>query len=252
MARRTLTAPLREFHWEAAHRLIPSRYSESNILEEIVDSEAMLREVVLLAAATDERTQGEQQGLGGISPYELVYGIAHAQIVNAAFTHASDAGSRFNDGTRGAWYAAGELETSIAEVSYHKARRLGEIVVPELPYGRPDKEISTYDDWLADFRSQFHVLNPADQFAECLQPEPVPQCYLASQRLARELLFNERSNGIVYPSVRRAGYRCVACFRPALVSHLRRGERLQITFTASPEGYTNQVEHVAGDVPRPF
>ena len=247
-----MTPPLREFHWETTHRLIPSRYSESNILGEIVESEAMLREVVLLAAATDERTQGEQQGLGGISPYELVYGIAHAQIVSAAFTHTSDTGSRFNDGTRGAWYAAGELETSVTEVSYHKARRLGEIVVPELPYGRPDKEISTYDNWLADFRSQFHFLDPADQFAECLQPEPVPQCYLASQRLARQLLLHERSNGIVYPSVRRAGYRCVACFRPALVSHLRRGERLQITFTANPAGYAHEVERVAEDALRPF
>jgi RES domain-containing protein len=231
---------------DAFHRLIPSRYSETGtVLTDIVDSQEMLEDVVLLDGATNDRIQGEQQGLIGISTYELVYGIPNAHIVNAAFTHTNEAGSRFNDQTRGAWYAADELKTSLAEVTYHKARRLAEIVVPELAGNRPDQEISTFDDWLADFRSTFHVLDPTDKFfSECLLPEPVPQCYVASQQVARRLL-EMQSNGLVYPSVRRKGSRCLVCFRPALVYNPRRAERLEITFKATRTGYEHRIRTVS-------
>jgi RES domain-containing protein len=204
----------------------------------------MLEDIVLLDGATNDRIQGEQQGLIGISTYELVYGIPNSHIVNAAFTHTNEAGSRFNDSTRGAWYAAEELETSLAEVTYHKGRRLAEMVVPELPGQQPDEDVSTYDDWQADFRGQFHLLRPASKFAEYLQPEPVPQCYAVSQQLARQLL-EVQSNGLVYPSVRRKGFRCLVCFRPALVYNPRQGKRLEIRFTFNGEGYDHEVGTVA-------
>jgi hypothetical protein len=208
-----------------------------------VDDDAMLADAVLLDGATNDRVQGEQHGLIGISTYELIYGIANAHIVNAAFTHTNEAGSRFSDQTRGAWYAADHLETSIAEVTYHKGKRLAEIVVPELPGGRPNHEVSTYDDWLADFRSAFHALDPPEEFSDCLKPEPVPLCYAASQQLARRLL-DEGSNGLLYPSVRRAGARCLACFRPALVYHPRRAARLEIGFESTPAGYDHHVRTI--------
>ena len=230
------------FTFEAFHRLIPSRFSEmGTVLEDIADGERMLADIVLLDGATNDRIQGEQQGLAGISTYELVYGIPNAHIVNAAFTHTSEAGARFNDATRGAWYAAEELGTSLAEVTYHKARRLMEIVVPGLPWERPDEETATYDDWLADFRCSFHVVDPDDEFfADCLLPEPVPECYGASQRVARRLI-EMQSNGLVYPSVRRDGARCLVCFRPALVYHPRQGARLEIRFQATRGGYRHRV-----------
>jgi hypothetical protein len=242
-----VTPKVQEFALDGFHRLIPSRYSEiGTVLGEIAESDAMLEDLVLLDGATNDRIQGEQQGLTGISTYELVYGIPSAHIVNAAFTHASETGGRFNDSTRGAWYAAEELETSLAEVTYHKARRLGEMVVPEMAGGRPDEESSTYDDWLSDFRASFHVLKRAEGFfADCLQAEPVPQCYAASQLAARRLL-EMQSNGLVYPSVRRKG-RCLACFRPALVYHPRQGARLEIHFKARKarkDGYEHRVRFV--------
>jgi RES domain-containing protein len=240
-----LTPPIRQLDWDGAHRLIPSLYSAvGTVLAEVVDDDAMLADVVLLDGATNDRPQGEQHGLIGISTYELVYGIPNAQVVNAAFTHTSDAGSRFCDQTRGAWYAALELETSLAEVTYHKGKRLAEMVVPELPAGRPDHEVSTYDDWLADFRSEFHVLDPPGEFSECLQPEPVPQCYAASQQMAKHLL-DQGSNGVLYPSVRRAGSPCLACFRPALVYRPRRAKRLEIRFEATAAGYRHKVRTVS-------
>jgi RES domain len=240
-----LTPPAFAFELDSWHRLIPSRFSEAGtVLAEIADNDAMLADIILLDGATNDRIQGERQGLIGISTYELVYGIPNAHVVNAAFTHASETGGRFNDHTRGAWYAGEELATSIAEVTYHKARRLADIVVPELPGQRPDRESSTYDDWLADFRSTFHSLDPPEQFPDYLQPEPVPECYEAPQQLARHLL-TAQSNGVVYNSVRRTASRCLACFRPALVYHPRQDQRLEITFTATATGYEHEMDTVS-------
>ena len=236
--------PLQVLKRTGMHRLIPARFSEGGtVLDEIATDEAMLADIMLLDGATNDRLQGEQNGLVGISQFELVYGIPNAHIVRAAFLHTSHFGSRFNDGTRGAWYAAGEIDTSIAEVSYHKARRLADMIVPELPQQRPDSEVSEYDDWLADFHAAFHALEPAETYADCLQPEPVPQCYAVPQALASRLL-EHRSNGIIYPSVRRAGGLCVACFRPALVYRPRQGSRYELRLRLEGEEYRTTVRVV--------
>lgn len=202
-----------------------------------------LEELLLLDGATDDRVQGEQRGAIGISTFELVYGIPNAHVVNAAYTHRSESGGRFNDFTRGAWYAADVQEASIAEVVYHKSRRLSDIIVPGVPNQRPQRDVSTYDDWLADFQAEFHVLDPPENFSEFLKPEPVPQCYATSQALARELL-DSGSNGLVYPSVRYKGSRCIVCFRPALVYNPRRSARLAITLTANHTGYDHSVRRL--------
>lgn len=204
----------------------------------------MLADAARLDAATNERVLGELYGLSGISNFELVYGIPNAHIIRAAFLHPGPSGSRFNDTTRCAWYAAKAVKTSIAEVAYHKAKRLSEMIVPGLPQERPNDEVSTYDDWQADFHGPFHILEPVEEYADCLRPEPVPQCYMPSQLLARQLLA-QQSNGILYPSVRHKGGTCLACFRPALVYQPRRAERYQIRLRAVQNGY----EHAVGIIP---
>ena len=232
-----MTPAVTEFRQKGMHRLIPSRHSETGtVLAEVANGEAMLADAARLDAATNERVHGELYGLSGISNFELVYGIANSQIVRAAFLHPGPHGSRFNDTTRGAWYAAKKVETSIAEVAYYKAKRLAEMVVPESPQMRPGEDASTFDDWLADFHSAFHILEPAEANADFLQAEPVPQCYMPSQLLVRQLL-TQKSNGIIYPSVRHKGGVCVACFRPALVSQPRRGKRYEIRLRAAGDGY---------------
>jgi len=230
------------------HRLIPSRYSDSGtVLSELAgDDDEMLEKLIRLDGATNDRIQGEQSGLVGISTYELVYGIPNAHIIRAAYLHPSPTGSRFNDSTRGAWYAADKLETSLDEVGYHKAKRLAEIVVPESPDGVPPSESSTYDDWLADFHADFHALEPATDYTDCLAAEPVPECYTESQKLAVRLL-RTQSNGIYYPSVRRKGGRCLACFRPPLVYQPRRDRRYEISFRWERRRYKREVHEVPID-----
>jgi RES domain len=202
------------------HRLIPTKYigeGESVLARLTVDDEDLDR-LLELEGATNDRLLGEAGLLPGISVHELVFGISYAHIVNAAFTHANPMGSRFNLADRGAWYAAFALETSQAEVAFHKAQELQEI-------NWQDEEVVTYADYLADFRSDFHDIRDESEFAKCLDPES----YQNSQRLARELL-TEGSAGIVYSSVRHKDGTCLACFRPALVINVRRGPTVALTF----------------------
>jgi RES domain-containing protein len=244
VARVAQDPPARSFRWKNSHRLIPSRYSESGtVLSALTQNPKELEDLVLLDGATNDRVQSEERGSMGISTFELVYAIPNAQIVNGAYTHANESGSRFNDHTRGAWYAAERQKASIAEVVYHKSRRLSDIIVPDEPGQRPSQDVSTYDDWLADFHADFHVLDPPEDFSEFLQPEPVPQCYAASQALARRLL-DKGSNGVVYPCVRYRGAKCIVCFRPALVYNPHRSERLEITLTANKTGYDHSSRRV--------
>ena len=224
------------------HRLISSKYSRSGtVLEDVTDSDADLATATALDAATNERVSGETRGTAGISPFELVYGFPNAHIIRAAFLHPNKAGgSRFNDTTRGAWYAAEEVETCVAEVAYHRTKRLNDIIDPGEPGQRPQSDSAMYDDWQADFHAGFHVLEPAASYPECLQAEPVPECYQPSQALAR-ILLSQRSNGIVYPSVRRAGARCLACFRPPLIYSPRRDKRYELLLTRKGEAFETRV-----------
>jgi RES domain-containing protein len=214
--------PLTSARFPGTHRLIPSKYSEEgSVLAAVSDSESMLADLAELDGVTNERLLGEEGRMPGIGVRELVFGIRYASIVNAAFTHSSPSGGRFNGPGRGAWYAALERRTSVAEVAYHKARQLRNVDWVE-------EEISTYDDYLADFSTDFHDLRSAgNRHRKYLKPEPVPECYAESQQLAKELLA-DKSNGVVYPSVRRPEGTCVACFRPALVYDVRRDVRLEL------------------------
>jgi RES domain-containing protein len=208
------------FERAGTHRLIPSKYSGESVLEMLSLPPEVLADLSELDAATNERTTAERAGNNAIGPCELLYGVPEAHIVNAAFTHHGPHGGRFHSSQRGAWYAGVELETSVAEVAFHKRRFLEDARLT-------GQYTFDYRDFLADFSGQFHYLD-SDESQSWLQPDPIPQCYWASQALANALL-HAGSNGIVYPSVRHPSGTCVACFRPALVFHPRRGQEYRIT-----------------------
>jgi hypothetical protein len=219
-------ALLQTFDHTGTHRLIPAKYSNGSVLETLPLPAQTIADLTELDAATNERKLAERTGMAGISPGELLYGVPEAHIVNAAFCHPGPHGGRFNDSTRGAWYASVELETSIAEVAFHKRRFLEE--------GRIAGKLTfEYVDFLADFHGVFHHLEETEA-QTCRQPDPVPQCYRPSQALAIKLLY-EGSAGIVYRSVRRPKGTCIAFFRPALVVHPRRDLDYQITLEAGTD-----------------
>jgi RES domain-containing protein len=206
------------------HRLVPSRHSprDESVLVPLAASDDDLAALFALESVTNDRLMAERHLLPGIGVAELVSGVPGASVVNAAFCHAHPLGSRFNGPDRGAWYAATQLTTAQAEVAFHKSVQLAEI-------DRFDDSV-TYDDYLADFSASFHDLRTARGFKACLDPGS----YVASQALAERLLEHD-SLGVVYPSVRRAGGTCIACFRPALVANVRRARTYRFTWTGSPE-----------------
>jgi hypothetical protein len=211
--------PIRLVRCDGTHRLIPSRYlpGGDSVLTRIADDQAHLAAIFELDAATNERLVAERRGTPGIGPEELLAAVPVASVVNAAFCHPHPLGARFNGPDRGAWYAAFELATAQAEVAFHKSVELAEI-------GWPDESL-TYDDYLADFHAELHDLREARGFQACLAPDSYEQ----SQALAADLL-EHGSLGVVYPSVRRAGGTCLACFRPALVGRVRKAHRWRMTW----------------------
>jgi hypothetical protein len=193
------------------------------VLVDIADDDAHLQAIFELDAATNERLLAAQQRLPGIGLEELVFGVPGAMVINASFCHAHPLGSRFNGPDRGAWYAGFELATSQAEVAFHKTVQLAEI-------DRFEDRV-TYDDYLADFSAVFHDLRPpaGRGFKHCLDPGS----YVESQALAERLMAAE-SLGVVYPSVRRKGGTCLACFRPALVGNVRRDKTYRFEWNGTP------------------
>ncbi len=205
------------------HRLIPSKYNPdfASVLTMIADDEQHLADLFELDQATNERLWGEEGMLPGIGQGELVFGVPNYRVVNAAFTHAHPLGSRFNGPDRGVWYAAFAIKTAQAEVAFHKWTEYAEI-------GRFEDSV-TYDDYLADFSGAFHDLRNGTGFDEVLAPDS----YVESQALAQRLL-DGGSLGIVYLSVRHRGGTCIACFRPTLVNHVRKGKRYRFTWHGEP------------------
>ena len=188
------------------------------MLARLTDDGDLLDGIFELDNATNDRLLAESGLLPGIDARELVFGIPSYRIINAAFCHPAPDRSRFNSADRDAWYAGFELETSQAEVAYHKQLWLQETDWNE-------QEVADYVDYRADFRAEFHDVRGTRKYRDCLSPAS----YVASQALAAQLL-EAGSAGIVYPSVRRTGGTCIACFRPVLVTNVQKGERFTFVF----------------------
>lgn len=213
--------PATELHQANTHRLIPAKYAEreKSVLNRLADNHSDVDALFEVDSMTNERLLGEASLLPGISVHELVFGTPYYHIVNAAFTHAQPIGSRFNGPERGAWYAGFELETAQREVAYHFGEELREIA------GWKHPESRAYREYIADLHAEFHDLRGNKAYAAYLNPDS----YVASQRLARDLL-QHGSSGVIYPSVRDRGGTCIGCFRPALVTNVRQRCLVSITF----------------------
>jgi hypothetical protein len=203
-----LTPPLTQLKQADTHRLIPSRYPPVGILD-AVSSADDLELVIELEGWTNDRISAELGVIQRVPSSEWVLGRPQASVIMAAFCHPRPGGGRFNDNTRGAWYAAFTLETAHAECVFHRTAELEEVGVLETRV-----EMRQY---LADFDAQFHDIRGDDPSHAELHDS---RSYEASQKLGRELLATG-SNGIIYRSVRHSGGECLACFRPSRVLNVR-------------------------------
>jgi RES domain-containing protein len=200
---------------------------------------ARLRDPVLLAlvgkhdlaaleeieGATSARLRALESGTEQLDRRELVYGIPHANFINAAFSYWKPRSlNRFNGPGRGAWYAALALDTCVAEVSFHMERELTNV---------SDFDATVdYAELFAGFIGDFVDLRDVKPRPVFLDPDPA-KSYKAGNLFA-ESVRAAGHNGIVYPSLRHAGGTCLVALVPHVVQSVRQGRMIRLTWTGRP------------------
>jgi hypothetical protein len=195
------------------YRIVASRMPTIHLFERVAPAEdwSALYE---LESLTNPRIRSEKGELGIVPATDRVSG-PNASIVMAPFTHLSPVGTRFTDGTYGAYYAAESLETAIAETRHHS-----EIFLRATKEAPTEQEKRCY---VADVSCELHDIRTQRRDLPDIYD---PVSYSTSQKLGRRLR-DAGSNGIAFESVRRTGGECVAVFRPRLVQNVRQGVHLR-------------------------
>jgi len=187
--------PTRRVRWAEAHRIISARHPPIEIFEGVASAEDF-DELLAVEELTNPRIRDAVGDLTRVPKEERVFGEGSSWIM-AAFTHGRRP-SRFSDGSFGVYYAARHLLTSIKETAFHYARFLR---ASASPAGEPlDVRVLTSN----SVDGRFHTISVARYLD--------PDSYVASQAMGRELR-DAGSNGVVYPSVRHHGGRCLGAFR---------------------------------------
>ncbi|MGH7504715.1 MAG: RES family NAD+ phosphorylase [Longimicrobiales bacterium] len=207
-----MDVPLRRIDWQPCYRIVPSRFPPVSLFERVAAPEDFdaLYEV---EAMTNDRLRDEVGEITRVAPEERVLGPG-ASYIMAPFTHLAPFGGRFTDGTYGAYYAALERATAVAETRYHRERFLSYTSEPPMQLEMRVLEAHLEVE-LHDVRGLWTA-----------RPELYrPDDYTASQLFGRALR-DAASWGIAYDSVRWAGGECAAVFRPRALSDCRQAEHL--------------------------
>jgi hypothetical protein len=204
-----MTAPARGHVRGTTHRLIASRYPPVGVFDDLTADPEELRVAFLLESATNDRLGVLSRRLPLLPDSEIVQGRG-ATMVMAAFLHADEAGGRFTDGRLGAWYAALDVETAIAETLHHSTRRL-RLSAGAFPSNIQMRELlAGIDCELIDIRG-----------LRSARPDLYdPDDYSVSRPFGISLRWPKSGrggNGVVYDSVRRASGTNVCIYRPSLV-----------------------------------
>jgi hypothetical protein len=213
---------------EPTYRLVPSKFPPIGLFDTVATASDM--EAVLdLVGWTNDRLVAERVSL--LPQSEWVFGRPNSSIVMAAFLHVAPGGLRFNGADLGAWYAAAETVTAIAEVAHHLRR---EAVATGLP-----AMSRTYRSYLADLAGTYVDLRARET--------EIPELF-ATNSYAEAQCFGEAVRasdkaGILYASVRRAGGLNVVGYRPSLILNVRQGEHFEVTVRAADRHINVQTLH---------
>lgn len=205
-------------------RLVASARLREAVMAPLADDADELALLAEIEGATSSRRIAEQRGHGGLAADELVHGVPHARFINASFAYARPRQpNRFNPADRGAWYAALDVETCIAEVGHHLTRALADA-------GDFDAVVE-YGEMIASIAGVFVDLRRLPGHPS-LDPDPA-QGYPAGNALAA-LARAQGHNGIIYPSVRHDGGTCIAALWPNVVQSVAQGALYRLTWSGAP------------------
>lgn len=220
--------PVVPFKQRDTIRLISTAYIDEPVLTPLVDDEDELEFLASIEELTSSRQNTGMPLPSGVFAQELLnehdgFGWTY---VNAAFCYTRSTGNRFNGPDRGAWYACWgneAVETAHSEVSWHLTQELEATGVFE--------NITSYRELIAGFIIDMHDLR---EFADDnIFVSDTAQAYPQGQALAASLR-QSGSQGIIYPSVRRAGGLCLAAFRPRAVQNVRQGDTWKFEWSGDP------------------
>ena len=204
--------PLSNVTWRPSYRVIPSRFPPIDLFEGVnshTDDWDLLNE---LEGETSARLREEMGAIHLVRDGDRRYGPGWTPVM-AAFCHFPASGSRFSDGTFGAYYCALTEATAIAETLYHAERFMGESNEPPMMLQQRV--------YLSDLMGQLIDLR-GHRDAE---PLLTPDSWSAGQALGRNA-WEQQADGIVYPSVRDPDGECAAVLSPPVLSATRQGRHL--------------------------
>jgi hypothetical protein len=203
---------------EPTYRLVPSKFPPIGLFDTVTTASDM--EAVLdLVGWTNDRLVAERINL--LPQSEWVFGRPNSSVVMAAFLHVAPGGMRFNNSDLGAWYAAAEMVTAIAEIAHHLRR---EAVATGLP-----AMSRTFRGYLADLGGAYVDLRGREtEMSEIFATDS----YTESQRFGEAVRMTDNA-GILYASVRRAAGLNIVGYRPSLILNVRQGEHFEITVQAA-------------------
>ena len=207
-----MTPPVTRIEWKPCWRIIPSRFPPIQLFERVTEPQD-LEAIFELDALTNPRLRNEVGNIRLVPPEDRISGPG-TSVIMAAFTHLNPHGSRFSDGTYGAFHAANNLDTAIAETTHHRERFMRATAQPHM-----ELDMRLYlvnlEGGLHDLRGQ-RAKQPLIYHSDN---------YAAGQHLGKTLR-KAGSDGIVYDSVRWMGGECAAMFRPSLLSNARQERHL--------------------------
>jgi hypothetical protein len=203
---------------QPSFRLIPSRFPPIGLFDTVATA-ADLAAVMELAGWTNDRLVAGR--IARLPQSEWVYGRANASIVMAAFLHVAPTGMRFNGPELGAWYAAAEHRTAIAEVGHHLRREAVSRSLPGLT--------RVYRAYAARLEGGYIDLRGLRETRSDLY---APESYAASQIFGESVRAAGR-DGILYDSIRLRGGIDVAAYRPSKVLDVVQAEHFEISVEAT-------------------
>jgi hypothetical protein len=205
-------------------RLVATARMRNSVLKALADNERELAEIAEIESFTSDRLIAQDRGIDGVTAEELIYNVPHSIFINAAFAYSKPGAlNRFSDTTRGAWYAALDVDTNLAEVSFHLTEFLSLAGLFEATVDYAELFASLAGEYV-DLRA--HKDHPA------LNPDGVAG-YPAGNALAT-VTRARGINGIVYPSVRHHGGTCFAVLWPHAVQSVAQGGIYRMAWKGSP------------------
>ena len=226
-----IAANVRRVAYDRTIRLIATARLRDPVLLGLV-TQADLAALEEIERATSGRLRAQAVGAERLDRRELVYGVAQAHFINAAFAYFMPRSlNRFNGPGRGAWYAALALDTCVAEVAFHMERELTNIA--------DFNATVDYAELYASFIGDFVDMREAKPRPEFLDTDP-DKSYAAGNAFA-DAVRTAGHYGIVYPSARHAGGTCIVALVPHAVQSVSEGGVIRLRWSGRPGPRVSQI-----------